>query len=133
MTWHYQDEAGVARTPTRYAERRTTSVAFLRWDERLWSTRRARAKARARAAPASIPGIIGRVFGANASEARAIAYRESHYETTAVNGQYRGIFQMGSRERTTYATIGYATAYEQVVAAHNMFRVRGFEPWTCCE
>lgn len=50
-----------------------------------------------------------------------------------MNGQYLGIFQLGSGERAAYATIGYSTAYQQIVAAHNLYRARGFEPWTCCE
>jgi hypothetical protein len=35
-TWNYQDRAGVRRTPTRYVERHTRSVPFLRWINHLW-------------------------------------------------------------------------------------------------
>jgi hypothetical protein len=48
-TWHYQDEAGLHRTPTAHAERRTASVAYLRWIEQRWSSRRIAARARLRA------------------------------------------------------------------------------------
>jgi hypothetical protein len=48
-----------------------------------------------------------------------------------VNGQYLGIFQMGSSERAHYATLGYSTAYEQIVAAHNYYMVAGWGPWAC--
>jgi hypothetical protein len=60
-----------------------------------------------------------------------VAYCESRYRLTAVNGQYLGIFQMGSHERATYATIGYSTAYEQIVAAHNYYEAAGWGPWSC--
>jgi hypothetical protein len=43
-TWHFQHELGVHRTPTRYAERHTRSVAYLHWLHGLWSARRVRAK-----------------------------------------------------------------------------------------
>src|SRR4029077_11447859 len=46
-TWHYQDLAGVRRTPSRHRERTTHSVAFLRWIDRVWSARRIAAKHRA--------------------------------------------------------------------------------------
>jgi hypothetical protein len=59
-----------------------------------------------------------------------VASRESGYCTCAVNGQYLGIFQMGSSERATYATIGYTTAYQQIVAAHNYYAVAGWGPWS---
>ena len=45
MTWHYQDRAGVPRTHTVYAERRTRSIPFLRWIGARWNHRRLRAKA----------------------------------------------------------------------------------------
>jgi hypothetical protein len=46
MTWHYQDEAGLRRTPTAHVERKTTSVPFLHWVEQRWSSRRIAARAR---------------------------------------------------------------------------------------
>ncbi len=46
MTWHYQTEAGLARTPTAHAERHTRSVPFLRWIDQTWSHRRVAAKHR---------------------------------------------------------------------------------------
>lgn len=44
MTWRYQDEAGVRRTPTAHAERKTTSLPFLRWIDHRWSARRIAAR-----------------------------------------------------------------------------------------
>lgn len=44
LTWRYEDKAGRHRTPTVYMERRVRSVPFLRWDNRQWETRAAKAK-----------------------------------------------------------------------------------------
>jgi hypothetical protein len=38
-TWSLQDRAGVSRTRAAYAERRTQSIAFLNWIDRLWLER----------------------------------------------------------------------------------------------
>lgn len=78
----------------------------------------------------SVQQVICRVFGSQCAMALRVAYRESRYSLTATNGQYEGLFQMGSSERATYATIGYSTAYEQTVAAHNYFAVAGWGPWS---
>lgn len=122
-----------------HVERRTTSLAFLGWVDRLWLGRRKaahrlalrRLAARRQAQSGSVSAIICRVFGPYCSEALAVARCESGFSIHAVNGQYLGLFQMGSSERATYATIGYSTAYEQTVAAHNYFAVAGWGPWSC--
>lgn len=134
MTWRYQDRAGVARTRTVHAELRTQSVPFLTWIRNLWEHRRIRAArlgSHGSSSSASVPSIICSVFGPQCSEAKAVAWCESRYSTTAINGQYYGLFQMGSAERATYATIGYTTAYQQTVAAHNYFMAAGWGPWAC--
>jgi hypothetical protein len=46
-TWRFQDLAGIPRTRTEYAERRTRSVPFLRWMERTWARRGIAAKRQA--------------------------------------------------------------------------------------
>lgn len=43
-TWQWQDVAGVPRTPTVHAERRTRSVPYLSWMKQLWKHRRLHAK-----------------------------------------------------------------------------------------
>jgi hypothetical protein len=78
----------------------------------------------------SIPRLICSVFGSDCTMALRVAYRESRYSIYASNGQYKGIFQMGSAERARFATIGYSTAYQQIVAAHNYFLVSGWSPWS---
>ncbi len=71
------------------------------------------------------------VFNSYCGEAVAIAWCESRLTTTAQNGQYLGLFQMGSHERSLF---GHgATAHEQALAAHKYFVLSGrdWSPWGC--
>ena len=71
------------------------------------------------------------VFGTRCREAVAVAWCESRLSTTAQNGQYLGLFQMGSYERELF---GHGpTAREQAVAAHRYFVRSGqdWSPWGC--
>jgi hypothetical protein len=73
------------------------------------------------------------VFGPYAGQALAVANCETGgtYSTTATNGQYLGLFQMGSEERATYGE--GSTAVEQALAAYVYFVVTGrdWSPWAC--
>ena len=52
------------------------------------------------------------------------------YNTTARNGQYLGLFQMGARERSTY---GHGeTALAQARAAFRYYAISGWRPWRAC-
>jgi hypothetical protein len=99
------------------------TVAALRLQVRTHSTR---------AFAASPPRqAICNVFGDYCHEAIAVAWCESHLSTTAQNGQYLGLFQMGSYERRLF---GHGdTAHEQAVAAHRYFVLSGrdWSPWSC--
>ena len=71
------------------------------------------------------------VFGNNCQDAVAVAWCESHLSTTAQNGQYLGLFQMGSYERQLF---GHGdTAHAQAIAAHRYFvrSGRDWSPWSC--
>ena len=71
------------------------------------------------------------VFGDYCQEAVAVAWCESHLLTSARNGQYLGLFQMGSYERQLF---GHGdTAHAQAVAAHRYFvrSGRDWSPWSC--
>lgn len=72
------------------------------------------------------------VFGArHCRDAIAVAHCESRLTTTARNGQYLGLFQMGSTARRTY---GHGTSpYAQAKAAHAYFVASGrdWSPWSC--
>ena len=64
-------------------------------------------------------------------QALAVSWCESKHSTTAQNGQYLGLFQMGSFERRLF---GHgATARQQAIAAHRYFVVSGrdWSPWSC--
>jgi hypothetical protein len=74
---------------------------------------------------------ICHVFGSYCQQALQVARCESRYETGAQNGQYLGLFQMGSSERQLY---GHgATAFEQAKAAYRYFLRSGrdWSPWSC--
>jgi Lysozyme like domain len=71
------------------------------------------------------------VFGDYCQEAVAVAWCESRLRPAAQNGQYLGLFQMGSYERRLF---GHgASAREQAVAAHRYFvrSGRDWSPWSC--
>ena len=94
---------------------------------------RNQAKARQLAAlrQASPHEAICTVFGSYCGQAIQVARCESGLTTTAQNGQYLGLFQMGSSERRLF---GHgATAIEQVRAAHRYFVASGrdWSPWSC--
>ena len=109
------------------AERRaralTRTVAALR---RAVATRDAR-----RLAASSPRAAICDVFGSYCDEAVAVARCESQLSPTAQNGQYLGLFQMGSYERRLF---GHgSSAREQAIAARRYFMRSGrdWSPWSC--
>jgi hypothetical protein len=74
---------------------------------------------------------ICNAFGSYCGQALSVAWCESRHSTTAQNGQYLGLFQMGSHERQTH---GHGdTAHQQAVAAHRYFVLSGrdWSPWSC--
>lgn len=110
-----------------YAKRRvhelTKTVAALRAKVQARDTRKL-ASLKPRAA-------ICAVFRDHCQEAIAVAWCESHLSTSARNGQYLGMFQMGSYERRLF---GHGeTAHAQAVAAHRYFLRSGrdWSPWSC--
>jgi hypothetical protein len=116
-----------AKTSLAYAHKRvrqlTKAVAALR----------AKIQARDARTLAKLPPrkAICSVFGPYCEEAVAVAWCESHLNTTAQNGQYLGMFQMGSHERSLF---GHGTsAHAQALAAHRYFVVSGrdWSPWSC--
>lgn len=53
----------------------------------------------------------------------------SHRPQDASNGQYQGMFQMGSWERRTF---GHGPdVWAQAQAAHRYWRLSGWHPWEC--
>jgi hypothetical protein len=121
------EQQAEAKSSLAYAKKRvrqlTKTVAALR----------AKVRARTNRKLASLPprAAICSVFGSHCQEALAVAWCESHLSTTAQNGQYLGLFQMGSYERRLF---GHgSTARDQAVAAHRYFvrSGRDWSPWSC--
>ncbi len=82
-------------------------------------------------AGSSNESAIRSVFGQYGSQAVNVARCESGLRTWAQNGQYEGLFQMGSYARARY---GHGSdAWTQARAAFAYFRDSGYSwrPWTC--
>jgi hypothetical protein len=74
---------------------------------------------------------ICHVFGSYCGQALRVARCESGYSVHAQNGQYLGLFQMGSSERRLF---GHGeSALEQAKAAYRYFvrSGRDWSPWSC--
>lgn len=98
---------------------------------RLALARRAKARQLAAVEAATPADAICRVFGSYCREALAVSRCESGLQTTAQNGQYLGLFQMGTTARRLY---GHGqSALEQARAAHRYFvdSGRAWGPWSC--
>jgi hypothetical protein len=99
-----------------------TQHAIARRDARLRTARLRRSK------PVQ---AIRHVFGSYWRQALAVARCESGLSTGAQNGQYLGLFQMGSSERALY---GHgSSAFAQARAAQRYFTASGrdWSPWQC--
>jgi hypothetical protein len=94
-------------------------------------SRRRVARRLAVAKPETPQAVICRVFGSYCGQAVQVSQCESGLHTDAQNGQYLGLFQMGSSERRSF---GHgASAEEQAKAAHRYFVASGrdWSPWSC--
>jgi hypothetical protein len=92
---------------------------------------RSRARRLAAVRLASPQAVICRVFGPHCEEALAVARCESRLHPSAHNGQYLGLFQLGSSERQLF---GHGpSAVEQARAALRYFVASGrdWSPWSC--
>ncbi|MBW3590502.1 MAG: hypothetical protein KY393_01400 [Actinobacteria bacterium] len=79
--------------------------------------------------PATTEELIRDVFKEAGEKAVQVARCESELRTDAQSGQFLGLFQMGANERARY---GHGQdALVQVQAAYQLYRDRGWQPWTC--
>lgn len=79
----------------------------------------------------SVKRAICSTFGRYCSQALRVARCESGYNVYARNGQYLGLFQMGSNERRIF---GHgSTPLAQARAAYRYFVASGkdWSPWSC--
>lgn len=112
------------------------TASFARTRSKLAATRarllrKKKARRLASVAQASPQEVICQVFGSYCAEALAVSRCESGFQTDAQNGQYLGLFQMGSSERRLF---GHGpSALAQVRAAHRYFVASGrdWSPWSC--
>ena len=121
------EQRSSAKTRLAYARKRVREL------ERTVSRLRAKIRARDERRLAALPPrqAICTTFGSYCEEAVAVAWCESRHSTTAQNGQYLGLFQMGSHERRLF---GHGpTAYDQALAARRYFvrSGRDWSPWAC--
>lgn len=78
-----------------------------------------------------VKSVISQVFGRYGDQAHRVASCESGFNVAASNGQYQGIFQMGSSERRIY---GHGPGvWAQARAAYRYFVASGkdWSPWAC--
>lgn len=91
----------------------------------------AMASAKAQGSSSAVQRTICEVFGPYCNQALRVSWCESRWHTTARNGQYLGLFQMGSWERRKF---GHgSSAWAQSMAARRYFRATGktWGPWSC--
>jgi hypothetical protein len=75
--------------------------------------------------------VVCRIFRGHCKQALQVARCESGFSTTATNGQFLGLFQLGSSERRLF---GHGTsAKAQAKAAYRYFVTSGrdWSPWSC--
>jgi hypothetical protein len=122
-----REQGVVARRALVRAERRMACTT--RHLVRLRHALRAQAVRKLRAAPPKV--VICAVFKHYCGQALDVAWCESRLNTTAQNGQYLGLFQMGYTARRLF---GHGpTAFAQSIAAHRYFVYSGrtWGPWSC--
>lgn len=73
------------------------------------------------------------VFGPYCSQALAVADCETGgtFSTSARNGQYLGLFQMGERERATYGNAWDALGQARAAYRYFVASGRDWSPWEC--
>lgn len=87
-----------------------------------------KANARDLAKRACIVRVMWHPLG-QSRKALRVAWCESRLDPNARNGQYRGVWQMGSSERTRFGHDG--TVEGQTRAAIRYYLISGWSPWEC--
>lgn len=75
--------------------------------------------------------IICQTFGSYCQQALRVSFCESRHHTWARNGQYLGLFQMGSNERRIYGHGDSALAQAQAAWRYFVASGRDWSPWSC--
>jgi len=132
-TWHFQDLAGVAHTPTRYAERRSRSVPYLHWINHLWNHRQRVARH-----TALHPAIAHRdLWLCIHGTLNPYGHWEAHTwnnEDTGHNQHWGGLQMHWDWGWNPYTHSGYGlpgdaahySAYQQMAAAERGYKANGY-------
>ena len=117
-----------ATTALRRARRQLARV-----NRNITAIRRVLARREARRLAALSPRVvICDVFGRRyCRQAVAVAWCESRLSTYAQNGQYLGLFQMGSNERQLFGHGGSARAQARAAYRYFVTSGRDWSPWSC--
>jgi|SRR5215471_1982418 len=75
--------------------------------------------------------VIRQVFGGYGDQAVRVAYCESRLHVWSTNGQYWGLFQMGSYARARYGHAWNAWAESRAAKRYFMASGRDWSPWSC--
>ena len=75
--------------------------------------------------------IICKVFGPYCKQALNVSWCESKWYIWAQNGQYLGLFQMGSWERRTYGHGPGSWAQARAALRYFIASGRDWSPWEC--
>ena len=64
-------------------------------------------------------------------QAKRVAWCESGWNPSATNGQYLGLFQMGSYHYWRFEGNRWDDPYVNARAAGGLYREQGWRPWSC--
>jgi len=116
-----------ARASLRRAEKLLAEATQAR--ERL--RRKVRAREARRLSKLRPRAAICEVFGGYCRQAVAVAWCESRLDPAAQNGQYLGLFQMGSYARSLFGHGQHPHTQAQAAHAYFVRSGRNWSPWTC--
>lgn len=132
-TWGWQDKLLMPHTKTSYAEKKVHGCKYLKWSGKHWAKIAYKHYKLYVAVNTDHAKAICFVFGSYCQQALVVARCESGHSmsTHAHNGQYLGMFQMGSYARKLY---GHSEEpLVQAWAAYRYFVASGkdWSPWDC--
>ena len=127
-TWRWQSLMSKPRTPTQFAERRTSDPAYLRWVHNLWQYRAARAEYQAEHPPHRAQWLCIHRYEQNPSQGWRTHTGNGFYGGLQMNIDFQRIY--GPELLHRKGTANNWTAVEQMWVAERAHRSgRGFYPW----
>jgi len=127
-TWHWQSLMRKPRTPTQFAERRTSDTEYLRWVRRLWERRAARAERLAKHPPHRAQWLCIHRYERNPAQGWRTRTGNGFFGGLQMNIDFQRIY--GPELLRRKGTADNWTAIEQMWVAERAHRSgRGFYPW----